>query len=244
MQTTAHVLDAPDAGRHSSIFTGLLRGYRFRVCTDAASVARALDVRRQVYLDDCGYELPIPDAYDGRSWFLLAEDARTGAAVGSMRVTPRVAGPLEAEEYFRLPAHLRGSRVVEVTRFAILPPYRKSRRFLPVVAMGLFKLICHFVKQLDVQHVVVCSKPERVWTYQWMRFERSGLVARYAKLGGAEHELLFADLEGGIARHRDHRYWQFFFEIDHREVALPDHTPALGLGSAHPVERPALRRFA
>src|SRR5262245_39239006 len=90
-----------------AIFRSLLRGYRFRVCEDAASVTRALDVRRRVYHESCGYEIPIPDAYDDRAWFLLAEHVRSGEAVGSMRVTPRFAGPFEAEEYFRLPAALR-----------------------------------------------------------------------------------------------------------------------------------------
>ena len=45
----AHSAPRPDKQR--SIFTRLLRGYRFSVCEDAASVARALEVRRQVYRD-------------------------------------------------------------------------------------------------------------------------------------------------------------------------------------------------
>src|SRR2546426_3330410 len=119
---TASSAERPEKQR--SIFTRLLRGYRFSVCEDAASVARALDVRQQVYRGACGYDVPIPDEYDGRSWLLLAEEVRTGEAVGSMRVTPRSAGPLEAEEYFVLPAALRSANVVEITRFAILPTHR------------------------------------------------------------------------------------------------------------------------
>src|SRR5437879_6262161 len=97
----AHSAPRPDKQR--SIFTRLLRGYRFSVCEDAASVARALEVRRQVYRETCGYEVPIPDEYDGRSWLLLAEDVRTGEAVGSLRVTPRAAGRLRPEEAFAVP---------------------------------------------------------------------------------------------------------------------------------------------
>ena len=100
--------------KQRTIFTRLLRGYRFSVCADAASVARALEVRRQVYRGACGYEVPVPDEYDSRSWLLLAEDVRTGEAVGSMRVTPRAAGPLECEEYLVLPPALRSARVVEI----------------------------------------------------------------------------------------------------------------------------------
>src|SRR5207244_9308548 len=116
MQST-EIPQLPDRpAKERSIFTRLLRGYRFSVCEDAASVARALDVRRQVYRGACGYEVPVPDEYDGRSWLLLAEDMRTGEAVGSMRVTPRAAGPLECEEYLVLPPALRSASAVEITR--------------------------------------------------------------------------------------------------------------------------------
>src|SRR5437867_5446081 len=104
----------------------LLEGYRFRICEDAAAAARALDVRRRVYVDGAGYRIPVPDAYDARSWFLLAEDVHTGQVVGSMRLTPRLFGPLELEEYFTLPAALRGPGSFELNRFAILPGYRKG----------------------------------------------------------------------------------------------------------------------
>jgi N-acyl-L-homoserine lactone synthetase len=225
-----------------SIFTGLLRGYRFAVARTEAEVAAALAVRRQVYGEECGYDVPIPDEYDKRSWLLVAEHVRSGRIVGSMRVTPRATGPVEAEEYLTLPAHLRTVRTVEVTRFAILPEFRKSRRFLPVVAMGLFKLVCNFVRQLDAQYVVVCAKAERVWTYEWLKFQRLGVACEYAKLAGARHELMVCDLNGGMSRHRDHRYWDFFFELDHAEVEVPAHEPDLGVGMRPAM--PAFRRMA
>src|SRR5213593_4781738 len=76
-----------DATPDPSIFRRLLRGHRFSVCERPADVVRAIDVRRRVYNDVCGYEVPVPDQYDGRSWFLLAEHVPSGRAVGSMRVT-------------------------------------------------------------------------------------------------------------------------------------------------------------
>ena len=245
MHDIQNAYSAPRPDKQRSIFTQLLRGYRFSVCEDAASVARALEVRRQVYRDTCGYDVPIPDEYDGRSWLLLAEDVRTGEAVGSMRVTPRAAGPLEAEEYFALPPALRSARVVEITRFAVLPNHRDSRRFLPVVALGLFKLVSHFVvAAAGAEHAIVCSKAERIWSYEWMRFKRSGLVARYTKLGGAEHELMASDLRSGVGRHSDHRYWAFFFEIDHPEVVLPTRLPEPGLRRQAMFEPLPLKRSA
>src|SRR2546427_2513302 len=122
MESSQHVQAAGERPeKQRSIFTRLLRGYRFSICEDAPSVARALDVRRQVYRGACGYDVPIPDEYDGRSWLLLAEDVRSGEAVGSMRVTPRSAGPPEAEGDFVLPAPLPSANVVEITPVAILP---------------------------------------------------------------------------------------------------------------------------
>jgi hypothetical protein len=54
---------------------------------------------------------------------------------------------------------------------------------------------------------------------------------------------LAADLNGGIARHNDHRYWDFFFETDHAEVVLPDRIPDVGVG-ARPLLQPVMRRMA
>ncbi len=244
MQSTQQIVPTEVARRQHSIFQGLLRGYRFSVCEDPAPAARAIHVRRQVYQGGCGYDVPVPDEYDGRSWLLLAEHVRSGQAVGSMRVTPRSAGPLEAEEYFQLPVGLRVPGVVEVTRFAILPEHRQSRRFLPVVALGLYKLVCQFTRQLHATDVVICSRPERSFAYQWLAFTTSGLTARYAKLGNMEHELLTCDVRGDMAHHRDHRYWEFVFEIEHPEIVLPDHVPALGLGPLGSLHDNLLRRTA
>src|SRR5438128_5036455 len=245
MHDIQNAYSAPRPDKQRTIFTRLLRGYRFSVCADAASVARALEVRRQVYRGACGYEVPVPDEYDSRSWLLLAEDVRSGEAVGSMRVTPRSAGPLEAEEYFVLPPALRSGTVVEITRFAILPTHRDSKRFLPVVALGLFKLFSHFVvAATGAEHAIVCSKPERIWSYEWMRFRRTGTVARYTKLGGCEHELLTSDLRSGVGMHSDHRYWAFFFEIGHPEVVLPARPPEPGLGYQAAVPPLPLKRSA
>jgi hypothetical protein len=213
------------AGRRDGRLRGLLRGYRFRLCETGADVERALAVRRRVYGDECGYGVPIPDVYDARSWHLVAEDAATGTAIGSLRLTPRSEGPIEAEEYFWLPPDLTRGRIVEATRFAILPEHRTGRRFLPAVALGLFKLGIRYVLSLGADRVVVCAKPERVWTYVWLGFERTGRFAPYRKLGGASHELLVSPVGAAIARSRDHRFWDFFMESDDPEIEMPAPRP-------------------
>ena len=79
--------------------------------------------------------------YDHRSYLLIAEVEETGEIVGTMRVTPRELGPIETEEYFRLPANLDSPNAVEISRFAIKRSHRKTRTFLPVISVGLFNLL-------------------------------------------------------------------------------------------------------
>src|SRR5262245_61828803 len=208
----------------------LLDGYRFRVCENAAMAARALEVRHRVYVEGAGYDLPIPDEHDARSWLLLAEDVRSGQAVGSMRLTPRLFGPLELERYFTLPRALCAPGSFELNRFAILPGYRRGKTFLPVVSLGLFKLVHSFLRYLQACHMVIATRPERVWTYEWMRFSPTGQRARYGQLAGVEHELLTYDFQNAPTILEGHPFRNFFVELDYREVVLPAHLPPVGLG--------------
>src|SRR5262249_28739054 len=118
----------------------------------------------------------------------------------------------------------RHPRTVEVTRFAILPHHRRSGSMMPAVSFGLFKLLINFLEQIGAERAVVCSKPERVWTYEWLSFERTGLSTPYAKLANAEHHLLTADLHEMRGR-TDHELWHFIFGMRPAEVVLPEVTP-------------------
>ena len=208
----------------------ILEGYRFEVCRDPWQAAQALEVRRQVYRQDAGYDIPIPDEYDRRSWLITAQEIATGRIVGSIRVTPRFAGPLEAEEYFELPAHLRTAKAYEISRFAILPGYRKGKTFLPVVSLGLFKAVQMLLKRVGAHYMVICAKPERVWTFEWMRFEHTGLTACYEKLDNAEHALLAYDFVRQNEILAGHPFEAFWVDYEHPQVTIPKRIPALGLG--------------
>jgi hypothetical protein len=239
-QRTARRSDSRNA-----LYADLLKGYRFSLCTEPRAFEAGLAVRRRVYNEACGYDVPVPDAYDARSWLLIAEHVESGEAAGTMRITPRSAGRLEAEEYFWLPPRLRTPKAVEVNRFAILPSHRRGETMLPAVSFGLFKLMINFVMgRLGAEYVVVCSKEERIWTYEWLRFQRSGIVARYTKLGNAEHELLTMDLRRHLREHRDHRLWDYLFETEHREIVLPVRTPGLGPSCDNPDQPLQLARSA
>ncbi len=234
-------LDARDEG---AFIATLLRGYRFTVCETPAAVNAALEIRRRVYVEGSGYAMPIPDRYDGRSWFLLAEDLATGQAVGSMRLTPRFAGSLEAEEYFVLPKPLDSPMAVEINRFAILPAYRKGKTFLPVVSLGLFKLVMSFLQRINAEYMVIASKPERIWTYEWMRFVRTGLIAEYEKLDRAEHELMSYDFRRAAQILEGHPFYSFFVDLQYREIVVPRRTPRLGIGIPRAADALTFRNSA
>jgi N-acyl-L-homoserine lactone synthetase len=227
MQTAQQI--AETATHDDEFVAHLLEGFRFRVCQTPEDWDAALQIRRGVYQSSCGYEVPVPDDYDRRSWLFVAEDVATGKAVGTMRVTPRWSGPLEAEEYFSLPTYLRTPMSLEITRFAILPEYRKGRTFLPVVSLGLFKLVREFAARVGARHLVVCSKAERLWTYEWMRFKTTGLKARYEKLADAEHELISCDIHRTLDGMDDHPFGPFFKYTKYREVEVPARIPSPGM---------------
>ena len=188
MQTAEIGTEQSDA-----LFVEMLRGYRFRVCEDAESVAKSLEVRRAVYIEENGYDIPVPDQYDFWSWLLIAEDVRTGEVVGTMRLTPRSEGPLETGGVLHLPRRLRSTKTVEINRFAILPPTARARPSSPVVSIGLLQARARDLEG-GATLMVICSKAERAWTYCWLGFQQTGLKASYAKLHDVEHEVLTFDL--------------------------------------------------
>jgi len=222
-----------DETENESLLRSMLAGYRFSVCETPGDAAEALAVRHRVYVESSGYAVSVPDEYDARSWLLLARETVTGEVVGSVRITPRH-GPLEAEEYFTLPRRLATVGAAEISRLSILPAHRKSRTFLPIVSLGLFKLVMRFLERVDAEYMVICSKPERIWTFEWMRFARTGLTARYTKLADAEHDLLWYDFKRKEEILEGLPFRRFFLEIEYDEVLLPARVPPLGIPSTEP----------
>jgi hypothetical protein len=226
---TASANRSPNGVAPASIPVDLLDGFRFRVCETPADAARALEVRRRVYRESAGYSVPVPDDVDGRSWLLLAEDLRAGRAAGTVRITPRSAGPVESEEYVELPAWMATPRTVEITRLAILPEYRKTSMLVPAVSFGLFRLTYEFAMQVGAEVEIVCAKPERVLGYALMGFQPTGIVAAYAKLNGARHELLWHDFRRADAMVENELFRRLYLGRGFPQVTIPTAVPALGL---------------
>jgi len=214
----------------------LLHGYRFRVCGTEEDARRSLAIRRRVYVEEKGVAVEVPDAYDRHSWMMIAEEAETGEAVATMRITTRAAGPLECEHSFVLPGSLRAPDVVEISRFAILRQHRQCKGRSPGVSIGLFKLVGLFVDRVvGAKRMVLCSKEERVQTYRFLRFRPTGVRAPYTALDGAMHEILVMDLRHGYEPYSDFEMYEFFFAVDSPEISLPSVPPPLGLGTTSPT---------
>lgn len=218
---------ARDESRQTEFLKSLLEGYRFRVATSPAEVAGVLDIRRSCYAK---YDIPIPDEYDARSWFLVAECEASGRIVGTIRITPRSAGPMELEEYFILPASLKRDTAVELTRFAILPEYRKSANGMPRVAFGLFKMVVAYVTTLGAEYMCVSSTPEQAKTYSWLGFTATGVAAPYRKLASKAHELFVWDIRHGFGPYDTQQFYSWFVEWKSEEIVLPTEPPPLGIG--------------
>jgi hypothetical protein len=207
-----------------------LSGYRFKVCETADEAKRALDVRRQVYVGEKGYQVAVPDPYDERSWILMAEDAETGQAVGTLRITLAKAGSIEMGSCFELPARLCAPDVAELSRFAILPSHRAGATKSLAVSIGLFKLMVQVILREGIRLLAVCSKPERIWSYTWLQFRPTGVSAPYAVLDGAMHEILLLDLRHGPEPYQDtFDLYDFFFQAPSPEIEIPDQAPPLGV---------------
>ena len=229
METDTAANQTITTDRIASIPADLLDGFRFRVCETEEDATRAIEVRRRVYRESSGYDVPVPDDVDARSWLLIAEEVATGRAVGTVRITPRAAGALESEEYIKLPPRLATARTIEITRLAILPEFRKTNMLIPAVSFGLFRLTYEFAMQLGARAEVVCSKPERVMSYVLMGFRPTGISASYTKLNGARHELLWHDFRYAATMVENELFRRLYLGQGFPQVTIPDAIPALGL---------------
>ncbi len=110
---------------------------------------------------------------------------------------------------------------------------------MPVVSLGLFKLLFRLLEGMNAHQMVIAAKPERIWTYEWVGFRRTGQTARYGTLDSIEHELLALDVRKVGERLAGHPFEAFFMHLDYREVVLPRRLPSLGVGVELPLRKSA-----
>src|SRR5262249_2871074 len=93
----------------------------------------------------------------------------------------------------------------------------------------LFRLCYDFALAIGARYEIVCSKPERTWTYTSMGFLETGITAEYTKLNGAMHELLSVDFREAVDFLRDNPFKALFLDANFPEVIVLNRRPPLGL---------------
>src|SRR5438067_162856 len=119
-----------------------------------------------------------------------------------------------------------------------------SEHPLELAAENDIVLGLRFLQSMEARTLVTASKPERIWTYEWLCFRRAGLTAQYGCLDRTEHELLWLDMRRLGEVFAGHPFGAFFASIDDREVVLPRRLPPLGLGVDLDAEPFRLRESA
>ena len=205
----------------------LLSPYRFTVCEDEAAAARAIGVRRQAEMQGAD----VVDEHDARSWLLIAENAATGEAVGTLRVTTRLLGLLAAEARHTLPADLALPKCFELSRFAVLPTDRGARS---AVALGLWKLAYEFCLWMGSECQVACPDADDARAYTAIGFR---------PVRGSD-ELLSHDFRRAGTGLRANPFRALFCELDLAEVTLPSRTPLVGLATSSDINHASSYRIA
>lgn len=200
----------------------LLLGFRFSVCDTNQAVSKVLELRSLVYGKNPGYHIPVPDSFDRYSWHLLAEDVYKGIPVGSMRVTPWGYGPLEVETHFMLPPEVE--EPTELSRFSILPEYRRGSKGLPVVSIGLFILSWQIINRISSKQMVCASIDKLIPYYELLQFDRTGIRTSFENFGGKEHELLTWEYSKAVRSLPSHPLREFF-EEQFPEIITPTVMP-------------------
>ena len=220
MHATTIALGTSCEHEHETIPANLLSGFRFRLAESAGDWDTGLGLREH-------RRHRCPDAYDLRSWLLVAQDGRTGQVAGSVRITSRATGPLEAERHFPLPPRLRTPSTIEIARLATLPGHADGATFVPVVQLGLFRLVHELAARIGARHGVVRDGSDRAWLYDWLRFNRLAFPA------STKCQMLFVlDLTRALDDADAHPFGSFFRDLSFPEIVLPRRIPAPGPVSA------------
>jgi|ERR1700687_1604813 len=170
--------------------------FRCRVAT-GPDVERAIEIRRQVYTEEFGFDLGGAgprDALDDRAIHLLATTS-TDEPVASLRLIDASARPFEVESFLNLTPYLDpGRHPAEITRLCIRAPYRRITR-TAFVHLAILDAVLRLAHRLNVTDFVASTRPDLMAFYAYLLFESyPHVVYRHPEIGNAEHTLMRLDL--------------------------------------------------
>ena len=209
--------------------------YRCSVCTNDAAVFRAFEIHR-LSRGDAGYPVPVADEYDGRSWFVQAQDLDSRDTFASLRLTPRSAGPLEAERYFPFPSSVQSLAEISVVAFARCGQTNAAAQ--SAVRLGVVGVAFAFLQAACVEFVATCCPLEDARAYERLGLTRTRLVAECPRQPGALQVLLHADLRCGGRQLPAGPLRDLLASLPPTERIAPEDLPPLGLGTVRIIRDP------
>ena len=173
---------------------------------DDVDRADALLVRYRVYCEELGYRWDTAeDSFDARA-DICAIRARDGAAIASLRILGPEARPFEVERFARID-HLapQQSRLAEISRFCVLPPFRHISSFVHFAA---FQFAFDLARLERFSHFIVWVKPSLEPIYRYLLFEavEDAREFQHPDLGNALHRILLLNLNGLAERYGKSRH--------------------------------------
>jgi N-acyl-L-homoserine lactone synthetase len=168
-------------------------------------IERAIEIRRQVYIEELGFDLGgagPSDSLDDRAIHLLATTA-SGEAVGSLRFIDASARPFEIEAFLDLSPYISPARhPAEITRLCVIAPYRRITR-AAFVHLAILEAVLRLARRLGVTDFVASTRSDLMAFYTYLLFEtHPEAVYHHPEIGDALHTLVCLDLTTVAKRYR------------------------------------------
>jgi N-acyl-L-homoserine lactone synthetase len=168
----------------------------------------AIEVRRQVYVEEFGFDLGGEgprDQIDDRAYHLVAKTP-DGHLVASLRLVDEPDRPFEIERFVDLHPFLQpGWHPAEITRLCIMAPFRRITKG-SFVHLNLLEAVLQLTARLGISHIVASTRQELMPVYRYLLFDPYPTITyHHPEIGNALHTLMSLDLATFPDRCRNER---------------------------------------
>jgi len=185
-----------------------LAGFCCRVAS-GTDIARAIEIRRKVYVEEFGFSLGGNDGsdnFDRKAYHLLVTNTNNGEPVASLRLLDAPDRPFEVESFVDICTIIgRDRHPAEVSRFCVLLPYRRVSRQM-FVHLSILEAFLRLSRELGVTDLIAWAREELLGFYKYILFE---ILEEYTfdhpKIGNRKHTLMRLDLTSLEERYKERR---------------------------------------
>jgi hypothetical protein len=196
-----------------------------RLVRTEAQLQKVCELRAASYghhLPEFGESLLQPDSHDTKQGTVIfvAEDKVTGEAVGTIRIHLNTHNPLPLEAALKLPGHIDGHFLVEVSRLSVRPGYNQMS-----VRLALFKALYLYCYANQVQYMLVTARRPLDRIYKSLGFSPINGVDQWIPIpytGNIEHTVLVFDVLMADRNWYDesHRLYPFMRQTYHPDIQV------------------------